>query len=110
MKLYTSTIAATIGKYFIFCCLAIFSLPSALFAQEAAKEEDFFKINKVRSPEGTLLEVGGLCTLPNGDLAVTTRRGDIFIHSCPVKICNKIAVPFTGQEFYRKKKVYKKWR
>ena len=83
MKLYTSTIAATIGKYFIFCCFAIFSLPSSLFAQEAAKEEDFFKINKMRSPEGTLLEVGGLCTLPNGDLAVTTRRGDVFIVENP---------------------------
>ena len=83
MKLYTSTITATIGKYFIFCCFAIFSLPSALFAQEAAKEEDFFKINKMRSPEGTLLEVGGLCTLPNGDLAVTTRRGDVFIVENP---------------------------
>lgn len=30
------------------------------------------------------------------------------IHYCPVKICNKIAVSFTGQAFYRKKIVYKK--
>jgi cytochrome c551/c552 len=52
-------------------------------AQEAAKEEDFFRIMKVRSPEGILLEVGGLCTLPNGDLAVTTRRGDVYIVENP---------------------------
>ena len=52
-------------------------------SQEAASEEDFFRIMKVSSPEGTLLEVGGLCTLPNGDLAVTTRRGDIFIVENP---------------------------
>ena len=83
MKLYTSITTATICKYFIFSLAAIFSFQSALLAQEAAKEEDFFKINKVRSPEGTLLEVGGLCTLPNGDLAVTTRRGDIFIVENP---------------------------
>ncbi|MEI9944670.1 MAG: c-type cytochrome [Chitinophagaceae bacterium] len=56
---------------------------SSLQAQEAAKEEDFFRIMKVSSPEGTLLEVGGLCTLPNGDLAVTTRRGDIYIVENP---------------------------
>jgi cytochrome c551/c552 len=50
---------------------------------ESAKEDDFFKIMKVPAPEGTILEVGGLCTLPNGSLAVTTRRGDIFIVENP---------------------------
>lgn len=52
-------------------------------AQDSPKEEDYFKINKVTSPEGTLLEVGGLCTLPNGDLAISTRRGDVFIAENP---------------------------
>lgn len=52
-------------------------------AQEAAKEEDFFRIMRVSSPEGNILEVGGLCTLPNGDLAVTTRRGDVYIVENP---------------------------
>ena len=55
----------------------------AVQGQESAKEEDFFRIMRVSSPEGTLLEVGGLCTLPNGDLAVTTRRGDVFIVENP---------------------------
>jgi hypothetical protein len=55
----------------------------SLHSQEFPKEEDFFRILKVPSPEGTLLEVGGLCTMPNGDLAVTTRRGDIFIVENP---------------------------
>src|SRR3978361_1688955 len=50
---------------------------------ESAKEEDFFKIMRVPAPEGVILEVGGLCTLPNGDLAVTTRRGDVFIVQNP---------------------------
>jgi cytochrome c551/c552 len=54
-----------------------------LNAQESAKEEDYFRIMRVSSPEGTLLEVGGLCTLPNGDLAITTRRGDVFIVENP---------------------------
>jgi cytochrome c551/c552 len=54
------------------------------FAQaESPKEDDFFKIMKVPAPEGTILEVGGLCTLPNGTLAVTTRRGDIFMVENP---------------------------
>ena len=53
------------------------------YAQEAAKEEDYFRIMQVSSPEGTILEVGGLCTLPDGDLAVTTRRGDVYIVENP---------------------------
>lgn len=58
-------------------------LEGSVNAQEAAKEEDFFRIMRVSSPEGNILEVGGLCTLPNGNLAVTTRRGDIFIVENP---------------------------
>ncbi|MBO9728833.1 MAG: hypothetical protein J7623_09370 [Chitinophaga sp.] len=56
---------------------------TAVKAQESPKEEDFFRIARISSPEGTLLEVGGLCTLPNGDLGVATRRGDIFIVENP---------------------------
>ena len=52
-------------------------------AQESPKEEDFFKILKVTAPEGTLLEVGGLITLPDGNLGVATRRGDIWIVENP---------------------------
>jgi cytochrome c551/c552 len=52
-------------------------------AQESPKEEDFFKILKVSTPEGTLLEVGGLAVLPSGDLGVSTRRGDVFIIENP---------------------------
>lgn len=72
---------------------ALLSDTKTTFAQaESPKEDDFFKIMKVPAPEGTILEVGGLCTLPNGTLAVTTRRGDIFMVENP-----------TGQHpFFRK--------
>lgn len=55
----------------------------SLNAQESPSEEDFFRIMKVSSPEGTILEVGGLCVMPNGDLAVSTRRGDVYIVENP---------------------------
>ncbi len=64
----------------------------ALPAQESPKEEDFFNIMKVSSPEGTLLEVGGLTLMPNGDLAISTRRGDIFI----------VENPSSRQPYFRK--------
>jgi cytochrome c551/c552 len=69
-------------KHFLIVII-IFAIGQHISAQESAKEEDFFKIIKLRSPEGLILEVGGLCTLPNGDLAVTTRRGDVFIVENP---------------------------
>ncbi len=72
------------GLIIVFCMVAnLVTSEFSLQAQESAKEEDFFRIMKVSSPEGTLLEVGGLCTLPNGDLAVTTRRGDVYIVENP---------------------------
>ena len=52
-------------------------------AQESPKEEDFYKILKVSAPEGTLLEVGGLTVLPDGNLGVATRRGDVWIVENP---------------------------
>lgn len=63
-----------------------------LHAQESVKEEDFFRIMRISAPEGTILEVGGLCTLPDGDLAVTTRRGDVFI----------VENPSSQQPYFRK--------
>jgi cytochrome c551/c552 len=63
--------------------LAFTTFGQTSIAQESPKEEDFFRIMKVSSPEGTKLEVGGLTLLPNGDLAVSTRRGDIFIVESP---------------------------
>jgi len=54
------------------------------FAQaESPKEDDYFKIKNVVAPAGSILEIGGLCTLPNGTLAATTRRGDIYMIENP---------------------------
>ncbi|WP_194973951.1 c-type cytochrome [Aquiflexum lacus] len=66
---------------FLLCLSGI--LMNQAFAQESPMEEDYYKIMKVSSPEGTLLEVGGLVMLPNGHLAVATRRGDVFIVENP---------------------------
>ncbi|MEN7550951.1 c-type cytochrome [Rapidithrix thailandica] len=52
-------------------------------AQESPKEEDYFKILRMPTPEGIILEVGGLAVLPNGDLGISTRRGDIYIVENP---------------------------
>ncbi|WP_326993365.1 hypothetical protein [Chitinophaga sp. 212800010-3] len=88
MKLKYKRITAGIAAGMFLMTTAITSVK----AQESPKEEDFFRIARISAPEGTLLEVGGLCTLPNGDLGVATRRGDIFI----------VENPTSRQPYFRK--------
>lgn len=71
--LKTSLLALTAGL----------GLTAGLRAQDSPAEGDYYKIVKVPVPEGILLEVGGLTTLPNGDIAIATRRGDIWVAESP---------------------------
>jgi azurin len=47
------------------------------------KEEDFFKIYNVPIPNNAVLEVGGMTFLPNDELAVCTRHGEVWGISNP---------------------------
>ena len=49
----------------------------------AAREAEFYRISTVAVPEGVVLEVGGLETMPDGRLAVATRRGDVWLIENP---------------------------
>ena len=52
-------------------------------AEAIEKEEDYYRIFSLPVPENVILEVGGLATLPDGGLAVCTRRGEVWIISNP---------------------------
>jgi azurin/glucose/arabinose dehydrogenase len=47
------------------------------------KEEDYYKLTTLPIPENVVLEVGGLAALPDGRLAVSTRRGEVWVISNP---------------------------
>ena len=47
------------------------------------KEEDFYKLISLPVPEDIILEVGGMVTMPDGSLAVCTRRGEVWLVSNP---------------------------
>lgn len=49
----------------------------------AAKEAEYYRMSTVALPEGVVLEVGGLETMPDGRLAVATRRGDVWMIENP---------------------------
>ena len=66
--------------------LALAGVAAAQRPQEsaiAAKEAEYYRISTVAAPEGVVLEVGGLETLPDGRLAVATRRGDVWLIENP---------------------------
>jgi cytochrome c551/c552 len=59
-------------------CLILSAHTSAQL-KKTPTEDDYYKIITLPTPEGILLEVGGVATLPDGRIAVCTRRGDVWI-------------------------------
>ncbi|AKA33995.1 auracyanin family protein [Flagellimonas lutaonensis] len=51
--------------------------------QDLPKEQDYYTLTTLPAPEGVHLEGGGVQSLPNGSLAIATRRGDVWIIQNP---------------------------
>jgi cytochrome c551/c552 len=64
--------------------LALITITGTSVAQsKLPTEDDYYKIITIPAPEGVLLEVGGVATLPDGRVAVCTRRGDVWVVENP---------------------------
>lgn len=61
--------------------VALIAVLQMSFAQN--KEEDYYRITTVPTPEGVKVEGGGVVALPDGSVAVCTRRGDVWIIENP---------------------------
>jgi glucose/arabinose dehydrogenase len=48
------------------------------------KESDYYQLEALPIPQGVVLEAGGLQLMPDGRLAVSTRRGDIYMVHNPL--------------------------
>ena len=55
-------------------------------SQLATNESEFYRMSTIPIPEGVVLEVGGLETLPDGRLGVATRRGDVWLIENPASV------------------------
>lgn len=53
--------------------------PANPAVDEPEKEDDYYRMYTLPVPENVILEVGGMATLPDGSLAVCTRRGEVWI-------------------------------
>jgi cytochrome c551/c552 len=70
--------------------IACILLAFATFAQKtnSKTEQDYYEIKTLPIPKEIYLEVGGLATMPDGRLAVSTRRGEIWIIENPYQTTN----------------------
>ncbi len=71
----------TVPLFRIASCLTLTSLPLA--AASSPAEADYYPSFPMPVPEGVVLEVGALEELPDGSLAVGTRRGEIYTVTNP---------------------------
>src|SRR4051812_32005007 len=55
-----------------------------LLAQKPTKEDDYYPIFPLPIPEGVVLESGAVELLPDGRLAASSRRGEIYLISNPL--------------------------
>ncbi|MDZ7876927.1 MAG: plastocyanin/azurin family copper-binding protein [Saprospiraceae bacterium] len=66
--------------------LILFLFPAFVFAQDKASEGDYYDLKTLPIPSNIELEVGGMATIPDGRLAVSTRRGEVWMVENPYSI------------------------
>jgi hypothetical protein len=71
-------------------CLSIL-LSQVMIAQKAAAEAEYYPLRTLPIPHNIELEVGGMTTIPDGRLAVSTRRGEIWM----------VENPYSATPFYK---------
>lgn len=71
-------------KYMLLLLTVLTVGPSLAMADEPAPtESDYYKLSTFETPEGAVVEASGFQMLPNGKLAICTRRGEIWLMQNP---------------------------
>jgi cytochrome c551/c552 len=70
--------------------IALLLISLCAFAQKPSQktEKDYYEIKTLPIPKEIYLEIGGIATMPDGRLAVSTRRGEIWIIENPYQTTN----------------------
>jgi len=71
--------------------ILLFLYSFSVFAQDPT-ENDYYRIAKIAIPEGIILEAGGMATMSNGNVVVSSRRGDVYI----------VESPYSSKPYFRK--------
>ncbi len=70
--------------------IALLLISICAIAQKPSQktEKDYYEIKTIPIPKEIYLEIGGIATMPDGRLAVSTRRGEIWIIENPYQTTN----------------------
>lgn len=66
-------------RFATFLILSVLLSAGTLVAQDAPTEADYYPITEFEIPEGVVLEAGGFQLMPDGKMAVCSRRGEIWM-------------------------------
>src|SRR5688572_27331717 len=64
---------------FLLSGMAVLAALAGVAQNRTPTEDDYYRIITIPAPEGMLIEAGGVATLPDGRIAVATRRGDVWV-------------------------------
>jgi glucose/arabinose dehydrogenase len=71
-------------RYIVIFAAICFAASVSVAQDKPPQESDYYTLTPLPIPEGVVLEVGGLRMLPDGKLAASTRRGDIYLIEKPL--------------------------
>jgi glucose/arabinose dehydrogenase len=66
-------------RYVVICLILAVPASSPAQPKKSANENDYYKILTFTPPPGQVLEAGGIEVLPDGKVAVGTRRGEVWL-------------------------------
>src|SRR5690348_10275839 len=72
------------NRPYLVCCYLLLALAPLRAADKPPTEDDYYKILRYDIPKGEVLEAGALEFMPDGRLAVGTRRGEIWMVQNPL--------------------------
>lgn len=65
-------------------CVLLLTMADVRVQAADPKEEDYYPLTEVPLPQGETLEIGALEMLPSGQLALSTRRGEVWLIDEPL--------------------------
>lgn len=70
-------------KNTILTCLLTFAAAGVIGQPKSKGEDDYYRIITIPIPENIKMEIGGMAVLPDGRLAASTRRGEVWLIGNP---------------------------
>ena len=82
---YFEVIMSQLPKSFLLSALACTLFVTSTVQAQMEEQEKYYRIKPVPTPQDVVLEVGAFEFMPDGRLAASSRRGDVYMFSNPLQ-------------------------